>query len=103
MQALVLETYGVGTAPENPEFLRIIKQLTDNNILVINCSQCWRAKVKISDYTTGTALFNAGAIPGGDMTVEAAITKLFYLFSKHSSLEEIKSQLMINLRGELTC
>lgn len=103
LQALVLETYGVGTAPEDPIFLNFIKQLTYNNILVVNCSQCWRAKVKISDYTTGTALLNAGAIPGGDMTVEAAIAKLFYLFSKYSSLEEIKSQLMLNLRGELTC
>jgi L-asparaginase len=103
LQALVLETYGVGTAPEDPVFLNLIQQLTHNNILVINCSQCWRAKVKISDYTTGTALLNAGAIPGGDMTTEAAIAKLFYLFSKYSSLEEVKFQLMINLRGELTC
>ena len=40
--------------------------------------------MKISDYATGTALLNAGAVPAGDMTVEAAITKLFYLFSKYS-------------------
>jgi L-asparaginase len=103
LQALILETYGAGTAPEDPHFLEWIKQITSDGMLVVNCSQCPRAKVKISDYTTGTALLNAGAIPGADMTIEAAITKLFYLFSKYSSLDVIKKQFITNLRGELTC
>jgi L-asparaginase len=103
LQALVLESYGVGTAPEDPQFLALIQQATQKGIVVINCSQCWRAKVKLSDYTTGTALLKAGALPGGDMTVEATIAKLFYLFSKHSALDIIKAELMKNLRGELTC
>jgi L-asparaginase len=103
LQALVLETYGVGNAPEDPHFLELIQQMTASGILVVNCSQCWRSKVKISDYTTGAALLNAGAIPGADMTIEAAITKLFYLFSKYNSSDDIKKQFMIDLRGELTC
>jgi L-asparaginase len=100
LQALILETYGLGTASENPHFLGWIKQVTDDGILVINCSQCLRAKVKISDYTTGSALVNAGAISGADMTIEAAIAKLFYLFSKHSSLDTIKKEFITDLRGE---
>jgi L-asparaginase len=103
LQALVLKSYGVGNAPEDPHFLDVIQRATSNGIIVLNCSQCFRAKVSLSDYATGTALLNAGAIPGADMTIEAAIAKLFYLFSKDHNLETIKAQLMTDLRGELTC
>lgn len=102
VQALVLETYGAGTAPEDKHFIEVIKKLTEKNILVINCSQCSHAKVKMTDYAASHSLQKAGVISGGDMTVEAIITKLFYLLSQSLTLAEIKSQMMINLRGELS-
>lgn len=102
LKALILETYGVGTAPSDPAFLDLIREAAQSGFLIVNCSQCLYAKVKMRDYATGTALMNAGVIGGGDMTIEAAITKLFYLFSKQLPLEEIKQQMMQNLRGELT-
>jgi L-asparaginase len=102
LQALVLETYGAGTAPEDKKFIDVIKCLTEKNILVVNCSQCAHAKVKMHDYAASHLLQKAGVISGGDMTVEAAIAKLFYLFSQSLSLEEIKAKMVMNLRGELS-
>ena len=102
LQALVLETYGTGNAPEDKKFLSVIRQATERGIVIVNCSQCDYAKVRMSDYVTGTVLLNAGVVSGGDLTVEAAVTKLFYLFSKELSIAEIKTQMMKNLRGELT-
>lgn len=101
-QALILETYGVGTAPDDARFLDVIKKAVQQGIIIVNCSQCPRAKIRMSDYATGSALLNAGVISGGDMTFEAVITKLFYLFSRELPRDEIKKQLMMNLRGELT-
>jgi L-asparaginase len=103
LQVLILETYGVGTAPENKKFLEIIQQLTQKGVIIVNCSQCAHAKIKMGDYAAGTSLQNAGVISGGDMTVEAVITKLFYLFSCGLSVVEIKSRILKNLRGEISC
>lgn len=102
LKALVLETYGLGTAPEDSRFLDVVRQATAAGIVIVNCSQCPTAKVKMSQYAAGTALMNAGVISGGDMTTEAALAKLFYLFSKELSLADIKRQVMLDLRGELT-
>ncbi len=35
------------------------------------------------------------------MTTEAAVAKLYYLFSQDLSLKQIKKQMEISLRGEL--
>ena len=102
LKALVLETFGLGTAPENEKFLKIISDATASGIVIVNCSQCPTAKVKMSHYAAGTSLLNAGVVSGGDMTTEAALAKLFYLFSKKLSVEEIKKQIKTDLRGELT-
>jgi L-asparaginase len=102
LQALILQTYGVGTAPEDPRFLEMIRHAVASGIIIVNCSQCPYAKVRMSDYAASSALSRAGAISGGDMTAEATLAKLFYLFSKNLSVAEIKERMVINLRGELT-
>ncbi len=102
LQALVLETFGLGNAPDNKMFFDIVKEAVDAGLVIVNCSQCTTAKVKMSEYAAGAALLKAGVVSGGDMTAEAALAKLFYLFSKQLSLAEIKMQLVKDLRGELT-
>jgi L-asparaginase len=47
-------------------------------------------------------LARAGVISGFDMTAEAALAKLSYLFSQNLPVDEIKSLMQTDLRGELT-
>lgn len=102
VKALILLSYGVGNAPQRPEFIEPLKEAIDQGIIVLNCTQCLTGKVNMSGYATGNRLQEIGVISGGDMTPEAALTKLHYLFSKNYSIAEIKQKLVENLRGELT-
>ena len=53
-------------------------------------------------YIMMNELEELGVIGGKDMTTEAALTKMMYLLGADYSQEEIKQQLQISLRGELS-
>ena len=101
--ALILESYGVGNGPANDqELLRVIREATDNGIVIVNCTQCHHGRVSQTDYAVGTAFEQAGVVSGSDMTVEAALAKLQFLFTHHEDVSTIKSLVAKNLVGELT-
>ncbi|XP_023273044.1 60 kDa lysophospholipase isoform X3 [Seriola lalandi dorsalis] len=102
MEGVVLETYGSGNAPDNrPDLLEELKKATDSGVIIINCTQCLRGSVSAS-YATGKVLMDAGLIAGGDMTPEAALSKLSYVLAKKElDLDAKKKMMGENLRGEM--
>lgn len=58
--------------------------------------------VLLSKYEVGQALQSAGIVSGGDMTTEAAATKLAYLFGRLGDSAKVKEVIGVNLRGELS-
>lgn len=102
VKALILLSYGVGNAPQQPSILQTLSDATARGIVILNCTQCWRGSVNMDGYATGHALKHAGVISGHDMTPEAALAKLHYLLSQPLNYAQITAQLSQNLRGELS-
>lgn len=102
VNALILLTFGVGNAPQDPEMLKEIKEATDRGVIVMNLTQCLAGKVNMGGYATGNALAQAGVLSGYDMTVEAALAKLHFLLSQNMPTESIRSLMQQNIHGELT-
>lgn len=102
VNALILLSYGVGNAPQNPQLLEQLTYAQARQIPVLNCTQCMRGRVNMGGYATGHGLQASGVLSGSDMTPEAALAKLHYLLSKHLPFEELKAKLVQNLCGELS-
>ena len=101
LNGIVLETFGTGNIPAyGSELLPMIRRAFENGTIVCVCSQCPQGTVRLGAYETSSMLTDAGAVSGGNMTTEAAIAKLYYLFSLGLSRNEIKANMETPLRGE---
>ena len=103
LQGLVIEAYGAGNGPsEDREFLAAIESATAAGVVVVIVTQCVRGSVQPGAYATGSALIRAGAVPGFDMTCEAALTKLAVLLGEGHDASTVAELMQQDLAGELT-
>lgn len=102
-QALVLECYGAGNAPDrDPALLDMLKRASDCGTVLVACSQSPHGQVTIGTYAAGTGMISAGVIGARDMTFEAVFVKLHYLLALGLSADSIRKEFLRDLSGELT-
>jgi L-asparaginase len=103
LEGLVLEAFGSGNLPSNNRpLLDLLRRAYERGVVVVAVTQCGHGKVSFAGYETGQAMAEVGVLCGHDMTVEAALTKLFYLHSLGLHKDEIRQMIGRNLVGELT-
>ena len=103
LRGIVIETFGAGNIPgDGGALLPIIEKAFHNGTVLTVCSQCPQGAVALGAYETSNALKRAGAVSGLDMTTEAAVAKLYYLFSCGYEKERVKALMEQELRGEMT-
>ena len=102
LKGLVLETFGAGNSPARPSFLSPLENAIKNGIVIVNVTQCVSGAVEPDRYQGGKALKNIGVLSGYDITTEAAVTKLMFLFGQGFSPEEVKERMQLSIAGEMT-
>lgn len=101
LKGVVLKTYGAGNAPTDSYFIKAVREAVDRGLVIVNISQCDNGMVVPHRYETGSVLYGAGVISGHDLTSEAAITKLMFLFGQNYSNDEVKRLMETPLVGEM--
>ncbi|HFB2048850.1 MAG TPA: L-asparaginase 1 [Hyphomicrobiaceae bacterium MAG_BT-2024] len=102
VRGVVLRSFGAGNAPEAPDFLYMLKQkILERDLIVVAVTQCMHGSVRPGYYASGVGLIDCGVFSGGDMTPEAAFTKLMVLLPTINNYDN-KKKISADLRGEIT-
>lgn len=102
LKGVVLKTFGAGNGPTGNWFQSHLREAIERDVVVVNVTQCMTGSVLSPLYHTGLTMSSSGVVPGHDLTSEAAITKLMYLFGRGLDAAEVKRAMERPLRGELS-
>lgn len=103
-KGIVLEAFGSGNIPsiESNGLVRFLERARSCGTAVVVCTQCLRGSAQPDKYAVNDKINSMGIISGHDMTVEAAVTKLYALLSAGLSGSALRGRMEESLCGELT-
>jgi L-asparaginase len=102
LRGVILETFGSGNSPSEKWFLDSLSDAIKKGIIILNVSQCNGGRVIQGRYQTSKDLLRIGVLSGGDITTEAAITKMMFLLGNETKESEVKRKLTEPIVGEMS-
>jgi len=101
IKGVVLESFGSGNIMKFDWFINCLKDAIQEGKIILNVSQCIGGQVEQGRYETSKSLNGIGVLSGGDITTEAAVTKLMFLLAQNLEVEDLKHHLTHSLVGEM--
>jgi L-asparaginase len=102
-RVVVVGAYGTGNVPGGEHgWPAAVRRATARGAVVLLVTQCPHGAVRPRLYEGGRAALDAGAVPGHDLTVEAALVKSMFLLARGLDREALGRALERDLAGELT-
>jgi L-asparaginase len=102
VKGVILRTFGAGNSPTAKWFIKAICDTVARGVIVFNVTQCLNGFVRSNRYVSGDILAASGVVSGYDITLEAALTKMMFLFGKGLTNEEVQNYLSTPIAGEMT-
>ncbi|WP_297436989.1 asparaginase [Thermococcus sp.] len=99
---IIIEGYGVGGIPyrgRNP--LKAVVRIAREKPIVMT-TQALYGGVDLTRYEVGRKALNAGVIPAGDMTKEAALVKLMWALGHTEDVDEVRNVMLRNYVEEIS-
>lgn len=100
LKGALLEVWGGGNVPEDPELLGVLAEASGQGKLLAAISQCPHGGIDIGHYAAGRGLQAAGVLSADAMTPEAALTKLVHLLAQPLTDAERRRRFLTPLVGE---
>jgi L-asparaginase len=101
-RGVVLAAFGVGNVPTRARPLAgEVRRLVDGGVTVLVVTQARAGAVDLTLYENGAVLAAAGAVPGGDLGLEAAVTKLMHALARFPDEDDARrAYLQADVAGE---
>lgn len=93
VQAVILQSYGHGNAPDDAAFIQAVQSFTQRGGLLLNISQVAQG-CAAAVYAQGSALRQAGIINGGKCNLETATALLTLAVSQSWNAKQVRQRLV---------
>lgn len=102
IRGVYVEAFGIGGLPfEKRNLTASIREAVENGMIVAVGSQCLYEGSDFTVYEVGRQVLDCGVIETGNMTSEAAVTKLMWALGQYKDIQQVQKVMKTNLAGEL--
>lgn len=90
LAGVIFESYGIGNIPSFSSMQQQLKQMHDDGLVLVDCTQVYQGGVDYNEYATGAWLKDVGVIGGQDMSPIASMAKLTVLLASMPNATQVE-------------